>query len=247
MYPITWLPRLPRRRAGSRSKASPIRSTRCCASGSPAARSSAARACTRRTSRASSASRARRSARPCAGSPPRGSSTCSPTAARGWRRRRTRSCAPATRPASWSSPARRASRPSAAWPSPMELMRAAIADEERAGRSPGKHFKANRGVPPGARRGDRQPPARPVHGARLDRADRRDPVRGRGSTPSGLQADHDAHARSPTRSRPATAGGPRSSPAATRAGDGAPVRPTEPARGPSVSRAGSCPRRSAGS
>ena len=47
------------RRPGFRSKASPTRSTRCCASGSPAARSSAARGFTRRTWRASSASRGR--------------------------------------------------------------------------------------------------------------------------------------------------------------------------------------------
>ena len=127
-------------------------------------------------------------------------------------------------------------------------MRAAIRDEEMAGRSSAKLFKANREFHLALVEGDRQPAARPVHGARLDRPDRRDPLR-----------DADGPERAAGRQRRARVDRRRDRgrrrrarrdphPRPPRAGDGAPLRR---GRAEAIRRARfserSCPRGSAGS
>ena len=127
---------------------------------------------------------------------------------------------------------------------PMELMRAAIADEERAGRSPAKHFKANRAFHLALVKATGNPQLVQFMehvwigriGATLyeDRLD-----------PTGLIADHDAHR---SIADAIESGDGERAEELTRghllAGDGAPVLGLTAAP---VSRAGSCPRRSAGS
>ena len=128
---------------------------------------------------------------------------------------------------------------------PMELMRAAIAEEERRGARPRKHFKANRAFHLALVKATGNPQLVQFMehvwigriGATLyeDRLD-----------PDGLIADHDAHrsiadaieSGDGERAEGLTRGH-------LRAGDGAAVRRLTAA--PALSRAGSCPRRSAGS
>ncbi len=73
-------------------------------------------------------------------------------------------------------------------------------------------------LPPRPGQGDRQPAAGPVHGARLDRAHRRDAVRGSPRPGRPERRPRSRTARSPTRSSPARSSAPRSSPAATSSG-----------------------------